>query len=503
MLEYLKNETNKTYTENGAVTLRSTLSQCVDFFALIGGKRYEEDDDIITLFLRAYAENPDIAMKLLFFTRDVRQGMGERRIFKVILKWLAKYKPESVKKNIGYIAEYGRYDDLIALLETPCEKDAVSLIKAQLEKDVAAMQKGEPVSLLAKWLPSVNASNTKTVADAKRIAKALGFNSAEYRKTLSPLRKYTDIIENRLRESDYTFDYSVQPSKAMLKYRKAFIRNDNERYTTFLNSVAKGEAKMNTGTLTPYDIVHPVILKMNYGYEWYSDEVDLKKVDSLLTAEERAALNTTWNALEDYTNDENALVVVDGSGSMYVGTPAPIDVAISLGMYFAERNKGVFNNHFITFSETPQLVEIKGSDIAEKIYYCMSYNEVADTNIQAVFELILNTAIENKVPQNELPATIYIISDMEFNRCTEDADITNFEYAKKLFEENGYKLPQVVFWNVNARNNQVPVKKNEQGVALVSGSSPKLFNMIVNHDLNPESMMLSVAMSERYEKIKA
>jgi len=506
MLEYLKNETNKTYTENGAVTLQSTLSECVDFFALIGGKRYAEDDDLTTLFLRAYAENPDIAMKLLFFTRDVREGMGERRIFRVILKWLASYKLESVRKNIAYIAEYGRYDDLLSLLYTPCEKEAISLIKTQLDKDFVAMLNGEPVSLLAKWLPSVNASNKKTVADAKRVAKALGLNDAEYRKTLSSLRKYTDIIENRLRESDYTFEYSKQPSKAMLKYRKAFYRNDEERYKAYLESVSRGEVTMHTGTLTPYDIVHPVIQNLNIVMDWYYGKwvaPDMSKVGSALTAEERQVLNTTWNALDDYTNNENSIVVVDGSGSMYGGDPAPIDVAISLGLYFAERNKGAFNNHFITFSTNPKLVEIKGSDIAEKICYCMSYNEVASTNIQAVFELILNTALKNKVPQSELPSTIYIVSDMEFNRCTQDAETTNFEYAKELFEKNGYKLPQVVFWNVNARNNQVPVTKNEQGVALVSGASPKLFGMITAHDFNPESIMLSVVMKERYEKIKA
>ena len=215
-------------------------------------------------------------------------------------------------------------------------------------------------------------------------------------------------------------------------------------------------------------------------------------------------MDATWRALADYTQDENALVVADGSGSMYWGcNPLPAAVAQSLAIYFAEHNHGAFHNHFITFSSNPRLVEIKGKDIVDKARYCRTFDECSNTNIQKVFELILNAAVKNRVPQEELPSTLYIISDMEFDYCAADASITNFEYAKKLFEKNGYKLPNVVFWNVSSRNQQQPVTMNEQGVALVSGCSSRIFSMVMEDSLDPFAFMLSVIGSERYAPIAA
>ena len=487
MLQYLKQESNKTFTENGAVTLKTTDSDCLDLFATIGAIRRESDEEITNRFMRAYTENKDIATKLLFFARDIRGGLGERRVFRVILNWLANNSPETVRKNLSYIAEYGRYDDLLVLFGTPVESDMLELIREQLRKDLYAVNNNEEVSLFVKWLPSVNASNSETVRLAKKIARFLGMDDKTYRKALVRLRRYIRILENNLRERDYTFDYEKQPSKALFKYRNAFMRNDEERYNEFLNKVSRGEAKLNASTLTPYEIITPV----------FGRRVSEKEITSV---------DATWNALEDFTNGENALAVIDGSGSMYGGDPLPIAVAMSLGIYFAERNKGVFKNHFITFSESPQLVEIKGDNISDKVRYCMAYDEVANTNIQKVFELILNAAKKNNASQEELPEKLYIISDMEFDYCAEDASLTNFEYAKKLFEDAGYKLPQVVFWNVASRNRQQPVSQNEQGVLLVSGCTPRLFSMVADGSLSestPYEFMLEVLMSERYEKIVA
>ena len=257
MLKFLKKEANMTYTENGAATYRSTQSEYLDLFATIGALRRESDEEITNRFLRAYAEDADLAMKTLFFARDIRGGIGERRVFRTILKWLASNEPQSLEKNIQYIAEYGRYDDLLALMGTTCEGKALQHIKKQLAADCAALESGDSVSLLAKWLPSVNASNDDTVRKAKRIARATGMNDAQYRKTLSALRAKISIIENHLREKDYTFDYSKQPSKAMFKYRKAFMRNDGERYGTFMNQVAEGVEQIHTGALTPYEMIKP------------------------------------------------------------------------------------------------------------------------------------------------------------------------------------------------------------------------------------------------------
>ena len=485
MLNELKNEANRTLTENGAATLRTTGSDCLDLFATIGALRNAQEQEIIVRFMRAFAEDRDLAMKMLFYSRDIRGGLGERRVFRTILKYLADAEPASVRKNLHYVAEYGRWDDLTVLFGTRCEKEAMALIREQLEQDQSALEAGENISLMAKWLPSVNTSNAGAVKDGKRIARALGMTDAEYRRTLVKLRAKIRIIENNLRQKDYTFEYSAQPSRAMLKYRKAFRRNDEERYTAFLGRVEKGEETVHTGTLYPYDIVEKVL-------RFRGDDT------------ERKALDVTWNALEDYAPQSNALCVIDGSGSMYGwGTPMPATVALSLGMYFAERNKGEFHNHFITFSHNPKLVEIKGKDLVEKVRYCEGFNECANTNIQKVFELILSTAVKNKLPQEEMPETLYFISDMEFDYCTMDAGLTNFEYAKKLFEDHGYKLPQVVFWNVQSRNQQQPVKMNEQGVILVSGCTPRLFSMVASGQFDPVEMMKKVLLSKRYEPICA
>ena len=485
MLEYLKEEANLTYTENGAVTHRSTGSECLDLFAAIGALRRARDEEITDRFLRAYAEDADLAMKTLFFARDIRGGLGERRVFRTILRWLACNAPRSVERNLPCIPEYGRYDDLLVLLGTACERSAIAYLRQQLEADCAAMEAGKPVSLLAKWLPSVNASHEETVRQAKHIARALGMTDAQYRKTLSALRARIGLLENNLREKDYTFDYAKQPSKAMFKYRKAFLRHDGKRYAAFMDRVAEGVRPIHTGTLTPYEIIAPLL-----------------RGD--ISAEERKAIDVTWNAQEDFAGGENALVVVDGSGSMYCGAdPVPAAVALSLGIYYAERNTGAFRNHFITFSEDPRLVEIKGGDICEKVRYCCRFDEVANTNIQRVFEVILRAAVRNRVPQEELPTKIFLISDMEFDACTEDSSQSNFAYAQKLFAEHGYRLPELVFWNVDSRNRQQPVRVNEQGVALVSGCSSRIFSMLKSGFLSPYAFMREILGSERYAAITA
>lgn len=485
MLKFLKRESERTYTENGALTHATSGSGCLDLFATVGALRAAGEAEIIRRFRLAWAEDPDLAMKLLFFARDVRGGLGERRVFRVIFRDLATFAPQSVRRNLPHLAEFGRWDDLLVLLGTPCERAALALIKQQLDADLMSMDMGGDVSLLAKWLPSVNASNADTVRMAKRIARALGMTDAAYRKALVKLRKHIRILENHLRERDYTFDYARQPSKAMYKYRRAFTRNDGERYSAYLNAVAKGEAVLHTDTLTPYDIVQPLLQRS-------------------VTGADRKAADTTWNALPDFTQGENALVVADGSGSMYCWDNArPAAVALSLAIYFAQRNTGPFKDHFITFSRNPRLVQIKGDDISAKVDHCRKYNEVANTDLQKVFELILKTAVKHELPQSQLPATLYIISDMEFDHCAEGAELTNFELAKKRFEKHGYQLPRVVFWNVASRNQQQPVTQNEQGVALVSGDSPRIFGMLSSGDLSPVALMLDILGGERYACIAA
>ncbi len=481
-------EVNQALTENGAPTLVTTGSDCLDLFATIGALRHESDKEIKTRFIRAFAENRDIAMKLLFFARDIRGGLGERRVFRVILKWLAYNEPETLIKNLVHIAEYGRYDDLLALMKTPCQGEMIKLLHQQLLADLAALKEGGEVSLLAKWLPSVNASSERTVSHAKTIAKRFGMDYPSYRRALSALRAHIGIIENNLRVGDYTFDYSKQPSRAMLKYRMAFMRNDAERYNSFMEKVMTAEASMHADTLAPYELVEPCLAPFM----------------RQLTKKEELALNATWASLPAYGTSENMLAVVDTSGSMYMcSSPKPAAVALSLGIYLAEHNIGHFKNHFMTFSARPRLIEIKGETFAERLRYIATFSEIANTNLEAVFGVILNSAVKNNLPQEELPSKLVIISDMEFDQCLMRAGETNFRNARARFEAAGYKLPDIIFWNVASRNRQQPVTKNDEGVALVSGCNPKLFSMIAGGTMNPYAFMMEVVESERYAPIVA
>ncbi|MBQ5316504.1 MAG: DUF2828 family protein [Oscillospiraceae bacterium] len=496
MLELLRAEANMTRTENGAAAYLSTGSECLDLFATIGGLRNADEDEVTARFLRAYAENADTAMKLLFYARDIRGGLGERRVFRTIIKALAYSAPVSVRKNICCFGEFGRYDDLLVLLDTPLSGDAVSYIRTLLSEDTEYMEQGGDVTLLAKWLPSVNASDRNTVRLAKKLASALGMTQETYRKTLSALRRYIHITENDLRERNYTFDYEHMPSRALYKYRKAFIRNDGERYSRFLDAAAEGKAVLNADNVAPYEIAEPFLGCFRTANGW-------KYMKEMSPAEEKA-LNASWNALPDFCGNDNSLAVIDTSGSMYYnGKPLPGAVALSLGLYFAEHNRGAFANSFIEFSATPQLITLKGRTFAEKLRYAASFTQVANTDLEAVFELILRAAVRNNVKQRDLPARLVIISDMEFDSCMTNSDSTVFGNARQRYLMYGYKLPEVVFWNVASRNRQQPVRMNEQGAALVSGVTPRLFSMIAGGELTPLKLMNKVVNDIRYACISA
>ena len=485
-LNNLIDNSNKTLTMNGALTNRSGGKDCLDLFFAAGAMRQASEEEIAAAVTRAYAEDPVKTMKIVFFARDARGGLGERRFFRGAVKALARFAPEAVERNIPYIAEFGRYDDLLSLLGTQCADTVMEVISERLKADIASMREGGKVSLLAKWLPSVNASSKATRNAAREVAAKLGYSERNYRKTLSELRAYTDILENRLRERDYTFDYEKQPSCAMFKYRMAFIRNDNERYTGYLNSVNRGEAKLNASVLYPYQIVE-------------------RCLGMALSNEETLSLDTTWKSLPVFGEGGNSIAVVDGSGSMCWaprGGVRPIDVALSLGIYFAEHNKGLFANRFITFSHSPRMVEVKGGNIVEKARYCATFDEVANTNIEAVFDLILAAAVNGKAKQEELPEKIFIISDMEFDQCAEGGnDLTLYDTMKAKYRQYGYKLPDIVFWNVRSYGNNVPVTYKESGTALVSGFTPALFDMVMGKEISPEIIMNRVIESERYKMV--
>ena len=525
MLKELLEESNLTRTENGAVTYNSSMSDCLDFFGTAGALRKARKHEIIRRFLRAYTEDRNLALKALFFARDIRGGLGERRVFRILLHYLAEQEPAVVRKNLSLIAEYGRYDDLLVLMDTPCEEDALRLIRAQLSLDQEALEQGAPVSLLAKWLPSVNTSSAEQSALGKRIAKACGMQEREYRKTLSALRRALAIIENPLREKDYSFDYEKQCSRALYKYRRAFMRHDGERYSAFLRAASAGEAKLNASNLYPYELVDPYL---DQSYCTNRTRCFMRPVSE----EEKAVLNASWAALPDYVGGgkaadsegtdgavdgaaeasgmrkyawKNALAIVDTSGSMYWDhSPKPASVALSLGLYFAERNQGEFRNHFILFSRSPKLICLKGETFADRLRYAASFCEVGNTNLYAVFRLILDTAVKHQVPPQEMPSKLVIISDMEFDMCgMRGTSSINFEAARRMYEAAGYRLPQLVYWNVQSRNRQQPVRMHENGTALVSGCTPHLFEMVAGELVDPYALMMEVLGGPRYAAVAA
>lgn len=469
----LANATNKTSTLNGAVTNLSTQNPLLDFFAM-GGATRSNPTLGIDLFKKALAYDTVGAIRTLFYFRDVRGGQGERQLFRNGLGVLASEYPTELRKVLQHIQEYGRYDDLVSLVAVDNVKESViSIIRDTLSDDYASANKGESVSLLAKWLPSENASSKNTKYLATIIRKALGTSPKEYRKTLTKLRKVISIVETPITEKKYdAIDYSKLPSQAGFKYRKAFKKNDADRYAKFMEKVVKGEVKINAGTLSTYQIYEAV-----------------KKGDDV------EALDALWNALPDYTRGNNALVVADVSGSM---SGVPMSMSVSLALYFAERNKGQFKDYFMTFSGEPRLQKVVGKNIREKMNSIETAQWDMNTDINKVFKVILDTATRNKVSLDEMPSTIYIISDMEFDEA-EDGK-TNFESIEEMYTNSGYKRPHLVFWNVNALQKQVPVTQGEGGTSLVSGSSQSTFKLVVEGK-TPVETMLEVINSERYSKI--
>ena len=483
-IEAMKGALNVTRTENGDIAYKSTGLACLDFFSLCGGMR-GNIKDLERLFIKAYNEDPIIAVKTLFYMRNIRGGLGERESFRSLLKDLALLYPKTAEKVIYAVSVYGRWDDLLCLLKTPVKKRVIALIKEQLEKDKCALQEGKCVSLLGKWLPSVNASSKNSGVCANILMKSFSLKAVEYRKLCTALRKEIKIIENSLRQKDYSFDYEKQPSQALFHYRKAFLRNDKERYKDFLKKAILEAKKtsLNTKTLYPYQITAPFIDYHSWGV-------------NILSEEEKLPLEASWQSLDRSSFDSKTIVVRDGSGSMYHNTSlSPINIANSLTLLFAEELKGEYKNSFITFSSEPELVVIPEicDTLEKKIIYMSQFGSCLNTDIAKVFELILQIAKNNSVPKEDMIGRVLIISDMEFDSCV--SGLSTFENYKSDFATFGYKMPEVVFWNVEARSTHFPVTKNEVGVKLVSGASASIFRDVVSGDLKevtPYNFMLKV-----------
>lgn len=476
--------TNTALTENGGVAFATTKSAMLDFFAMGGALRHRDDKEVVSMLSMAMGEDKLNAIRAMFYFRDARGGQGERDTFRKQLKWLAVTHPEIVKANIDLIADYGRWDDLYTLFDTSLEKDAIDVFARQLARDMHA----ERPSLLAKWLKSENTSSKESVRLARATRKGLGMTPQVYRKVLSGLRKQINIVERLISSNQWSeVNYSAVPSQANMKYKSAFYKHDTERRLQFIESVKKGEAKINASTLYPYEIVR-----------------DAQKLEWDAEAHSKDVTNALWAALPDYIGDANvnALAVVDVSGSM---TGLPMQVSISLGMYLAERNKSeAYRNKFITFSSSPELVTIQGDTFVERVHNMGRAAWEMNTDIVKVFDLILDVAVKNKLTQEEIPSKLFIISDMEFDDASySEVDEKIFEMIARKFSDAGYQLPFLVFWNVDSRNTQVPMSMDQRGFQMVSGCSPSIFtNVLKGTTLTAYELMLEVLGVERYQPIK-
>lgn len=481
----LVNNDNYAVTDNGALGYRTTGSNLLDLNFSVTSLRNESDKTIIDKFLLAYAENRELALKWLFYIRDIRGGLGERRTFRVITYFLFDCHKEEVSHLIPYFAEYGRYDDLIPLVDTASQKEVVDFLVQQLMSDIVNKSRGQSISLLAKWMPSINASSVETKRLGKKLAKLFVLSEKEYRQMLSELRGYLKVLERDMSAKKWDkIDYPTVPSRANNVYKDAFLRNDPIRRREFLSKLEKGEVKINAGTLFPHEIYA----------KCPSNGKD-------------ATLEGLWKALPSVPVENSTLVVCDGSGSMecYINNSVQnIDISRSLAIYFAERLQGEFANKFLTFSGKTELVSlIPNGSLSDNKRIMERYNDYSNTDIEKVFKVILNTAIRSSMSQEDMPKNVLIISDMQFD-CIKGSRGQNqrlFDTISNDFNRYGYKLPRLIFWNLNGKGSAIPMIDSETGAVLIGGYSPNAIKMVMSNKTDPYECLVDTLMSKRYELI--
>ena len=510
-LNGMKQVNNFAVTENGALTHFTTMDGLLDLFAMGAAYRTRSDEDVIVLFKKAFDEDPVYALKCLFYIRDVRGGQGERRFFRVATKYLASYNTDAMRRNLIHVPEFGRWDDLFVFIGTPLETDALNIVKHQLALDVQC----KTPSLLGKWMPSENTSSQKTRKTAAKVRKFIGMTPKQYRKTLSVLRARINVLERLMSEGRWDeIEFDKIPSKAGLKYKNAFARHDIERMKknpeakSYADFAKDTETKVNAKALYPYEVVAKATEVMGCSYSYWASH-SAKGMDNT----DRLMVNKYWENLADYFNGKtfNGLAVVDTSGSMRGSeASAPINVAISLGMYCAERAKGPFAGHYVSFSSRPQLIEVEGADFCDKVARIWRTNLCENTNIEATFDMLLNTAIANGCSQDDLPQNIIVLSDMEFDAGTGHGygygrqswnPQTLMESIRDKWARHGYRLPHLIYWNLQARQDNIPEKLGCGLVSYVSGMSPSIFETILSGKSGYD-LMMEVLNKDRYSVIK-
>lgn len=497
--EAIDNEAKWTKTQNGADAFNTTGSQCLNFFATSGALRDALEVQKNQLFGAAYSENPDWAMKLLFYTRDFREnhGYGERKTFTDILHNLAKVHPESVRKNLWAIMEFGCAKDLYCLIDTPVENDMWNFMKSQFELDYQNMMEGKHISLLAKWIATPDASSDKTKALGKLTAKKLGYNYKTlryYKQKLRKLRKYLDLPEIKMAANKWgEIEYANCASHAIMKHGSAFARHDTDRWNEYLESVNNGNTKINADVLMPVE----VLVK-----ELRSQSSDIQLCETL------------WKNLPNIVADnENVLVMADTSGSMTWtdgNHVPPIAVACALAIYFSERLKGDLKNRFMTFSSNPHFVHIAGGTLTDKYLQIANRTDWGgSTDLKAAFDKLLKVAINSHMESADMPKAIMVISDMQIDESVDEYDnhsgkVTFTDEIRKEYNDNGYELPQIIYWNVNASTPVFHASMNDNGVALVSGYSVNVFKQVMESiGQTPMDVMMKVINDPRYNEITA
>ena len=496
----LRTEGTRKFTENGAQALNTTGAACLDLFGSIGSLRTREESDICRLFGEAYKEDPLLATKIAFYARDIREGLGERKTFRSIIRYLAIYHPNAIIPNIPLIGIYGRYDDLYALIGTPCEKAMWTDMAIQFHTDRHNMEDGKPISLLAKWIKTPDASSKRTRELGILTAKNLGYSVYRFKRILRAMRKYLKVVEGYMSTNQWDkIKYPEVPSRAMMIYRNAFMKHDPDRFSEFTTKAVSGEVKVNSSTLYPYDIVEKVW--NGYGR--------IRTDDPLLEAQ--------WRQLPNYVEPgTNALVIADTSGSM---CGRPMATSIGLAIYFAERNIGAYQNLFIPFSSSACVHRVTGETLAQKIASLKQSNDFGfcgSTNMEKAFQVVLDIAVRNNVPKSEMVKSLIVISDMEIDAaCTTnkfdqfsgswgnpDIHWSFYDNMRARYEAAGYDMPNVIFWDADSRHDTFHADANKKGVQLVSGQSTTVFKQIMDSiGLTPIEMMMNVINSERYAQI--
>ena len=495
-----ENSTNWTYTENGAKVQSTTFDNMLDLFGIIGSMRSRTQAEIEEKFKNAFSEDKLLAVKMAFYARNCRGGLGERRTFHIILRWLANTYPEIVINNMDNIPYFGRWDDLYTLVGTKCEKEMWQLIRFQWVEDGVKLRKEQPISIMAKWLKSVNTSSNYSRILGKKTANALGLTEKQYRKNLSTFREYLNICERKMSRKEWSqIIYSEVPSYAMKRYRNAFVKNDTDRFTEYRNSLQKKLVErtitskdIKSTTLYPMDIVKSYINNSNSRSYWGLGRINY---DTILEAQ--------WTALPNYINKScNILVMADVSGSMYINHYEPLSASIGLATYFAQRNKGYYHNLYMTFSEKSSFISIKENESLNSIINKVAYEGMGyNTNLEKAFDYILTTAIENNISNDELPKALVVVSDMQIDPYMRGRGLNFIQSMTNKFKKYGYTLPKLVLWNVEARKDTYLADKFSNAT-FVSGFSASTFRDIIHTlDMNPIDSMLKILNNPIYDRV--